>query len=201
MFNARTKKLLSYYKPYLPLLLADMFCALLVAAIALLLPLLAREITKLVTDSPTPAALGQVYTLGAGMLLLMALYAACGLFVDYRGHMMGGLMETDMRRELFAHYEKLSFRFYDEHKTGQLMTRLTHDTWMLSELYHHGPEDFVISLLKFVGAFVILFTINPSLTAAVFLSLPFAALYAVYFGRRMNAALRQSRDRIGDVNA
>ena len=106
-----------------------------------------------------------------------------------------------MRRDLFAHYEKLSFRFYDEQKTGQLMTRLTHDTWALSELYHHGPEDLLIAALKFGGAFFILLQIDVRLTLAVFLFLPLAAVYAFYFGRHMIAALRTSRDRIGDVNA
>jgi ATP-binding cassette subfamily B protein len=201
VFNSRTKKFFSYYKPYRRLLLADVLCALVAAATALLLPLLARAITKLVMENSAPAVLNQIYALGAAMLLLVAVLIACNLFVDYRGHMMGGLMETDMRRELFAHYEKLSFRFYDEQKTGQLMTRLTHDTWMLSELYHHGPEDLLIAALKFGGAFFILLHIDARLTVAVFLFLPLAAVYAFYFGRRMIAALRISRDRIGDVNA
>lgn len=199
--NSRTKKFFSYYKPYRRLLLADMACALLVAGIALLLPLYAREITRLVMETAAPAILNQVYPLGAIMLLLVIADAACNLFVDYRGHMMGGLMETDMRRELFAHYEKLSFRFYDEQKTGQLMTRLTHDTWALSELYHHGPEDLLISVLKFGGAFLILLNIDVGLTVAVFLFMPLAVLYAWYFGRKVNAALRVSRARVGDVSA
>ena len=201
MFNSRTKKFFSYYRPYWRLLLADVLCALAVAAITLLLPLVARTITKLVMETGTPVVLNQVYALGGAMLLLLAVLIACNLFVDYRGHMMGGLMEADMRRDLFAHYEKLSFRFYDEQKTGQLMTRLTHDTWMLSELYHHGPEDLLISALKFGGAFFILLQIDVRLTLAVFLFLPLAAVYAFYFGRHMIAALRTSRDRIGDVNA
>jgi ATP-binding cassette subfamily B protein len=199
--NSRTKKFLSYYKPYWRLLLADVLCAVAVAAIALLLPLCARAATKLVMTAAAPDVLPQVYMLGAAMLLLLAVLAACQWFVDYRGHMMGGLMEADMRRDLFAHYEKLSFRFYDEQKTGQLMTRLTNDTWAISELYHHGPEDLLIAALKFGGAFFILLQIDAGLTFAVFFFLPFAAVYAFYFGRRMLAALRTSRDRIGDVNA
>lgn len=201
MSYTRIKKFFSYYRPYRRLLLADLLCALVVAGCALLLPLLARAITQAVLADATPAVLPEVYRLGAAMLLLVALMVGCNLFVDYRGHMMGGLMEADMRRELFAHYEKLSFRFYDEQKTGQLMTRLTHDTWMLSELYHHGPEDLLIAALKFGGAFFILFQIDAGLTTTIFLLLPPAAAYAWFFGRRMIAALRISRDRIGDANA
>jgi ATP-binding cassette subfamily B protein len=114
---------------------------------------------------------------------------------------MGARMESDMRRELFAHYQTLSFGFYDDQKTGQLMTRLTNDIFWLSELYHHGPEDFVISLLKFVGVFILLITINIPLTLIIFLFLPVMGAYALYFNKRMNAALRRSKDRIGDINA
>jgi ATP-binding cassette subfamily B protein len=123
------------------------------------------------------------------------------LFVDYQGHMMGARMESDMREELFAHYQKLHFGFYDEQKTGQLMTRLTNDIFYLSELYHHGPEDLAISLLKFTGVFIILISINIPLTLIVFLFLPFMAAFAFYFNKRMNIALRKSKDRIGDINA
>ena len=110
-------------------------------------------------------------------------------------------MERDIRQELFDHYQKLAFRFYDEHKTGELMSRLTNDTFWLSELYHHGPEDLMISLLKFCGAFIILLQINVPLTLGVFLFLPLVAVYALYFSRRMNAALQASRESVGAINA
>lgn len=138
---------------------------------------------------------------GALLLALVAVHTLCNFFVDYRGHMMGALMESDMREELFDHYHKLSFGFYDEQKTGQLMTRLTNDIFMLAELYHHGPEDLAIALFKFMGAFIILININVELTLLIFLFLPFMAIYAFYFNRRMNVALRKSKDRIGDINA
>jgi ATP-binding cassette subfamily B protein len=123
------------------------------------------------------------------------------MFVDYQGHMMGALMESDMRSELFEHCQKLSFRFYDEQKTGQLMTRITNDSFDLAELYHHGPEDIVISLLNFIGAFIILISINVELTLIVLFFLPIMAVYAVYFNKKMKIALRKSKDRIGDINA
>jgi ATP-binding cassette subfamily B protein len=178
-----------------------MACAFIVAATTLTLPLCARYITLNVLAENSPDALNQIYAMGAIMLALVVIQTACNTFVDYQGHMMGTLMERDMRNELFEHYQKLSFRFYDEQKTGQLMTRLTNDLFGLSELYHHGPEEFIIALLKFVGAFVILMTINVSLTLIIFAFMPIMAVYALYFNRRMNAAFMRSRDRIGDINA
>ena len=154
--NSRIKKFFSYYKPYLGLFCADMACALIVSAITLAIPLCIRYITKNLLEADTPDALSQIYMMGGLMLALVALYTACHAFIDYQGHMMGALMERDMRNELFDHYQKLSFNFYDEHRTGQLMTRISNDSFDLAELYHHGPEDIVISLLNFIGAFVIL---------------------------------------------
>lgn len=171
------------------------------SAITLILPLCARYVTKNILEGNAPDALGQIYAMGAVMLGLVAVHTLCNMFVDYQGHMMGALMESDMRRELFDHYQKLSFSFYDEQKTGQLMTRITNDTLALSELYHHGPEDIVISFLKFIGTFIILLTINIELTLIIFLFLPVMAVYALYFNKRMNIALRRSRERIGDINA
>ena len=199
--NSRSKKFLSYYKPYLGLLAADTACAVVVAAAALALPLCARYITNLVLEGNGSDVLPQIYAVGALMLALVAVHTACNFFVDYQGHGMGARMERDIRQELFDHYQKLAFRFYDEHKTGELMSRLTNDTFWLSELYHHGPEDLMISLLKFCGAFIILLQINVPLTLGVFLFLPLVAVYALYFSRRMNAALQTSRERVGAINA
>ena len=199
--NSRSKKFLSYYRPHLPLLFADLACAFVVAATSLLLPLCARYITKELLNGSTPNALTQIYGMGAVMLALVAVHAVCNTFVDYRGHMMGALMERDMRSELFEHYQKLSFRFYDEQKTGQLMTRITNDSFALSELFHHGPEDIVISLFSFVGAFIILIGVNVWLAFIVFLFLPIMAGYAWFFNKKMKKAMRTSKDRIGDINA
>ena len=199
--NARGRKFLSYYQPYRGLLVADLACAFVVAAITLILPLCARYITKNVLEGGASDALSQIYTVGALMLALIAIQALCFMFVDYQGHTMGALMERDMRNELFDHYQKLSFSFYDDQKVGQLMNRITNDSFALSELYHHGPEDIVIALLKFFGTFVILLTINVPLTLIVFLFFPLMAAYSFYFNRKMNIALRRSKDRIGDINA
>jgi ATP-binding cassette, subfamily B, bacterial len=199
--NSRTKKFLSYYKPYKGLLFADLLCALAVSATTLIIPLCARYITKDVLEEITPDALSRIYGMGVVMLLLVAIYVICNSFVDYQGHMMGALMERDMRAELFEHYQKLSFRFYDEERTGQLMTRLTNDSFDMSELYHHGPEDIVISLLNFIGAFVIMININARLAWILFLFLPVMAIYAYYLNIRLKQAYRRGKDRVGDINA
>ena len=198
---SRSKKFLSYYKPYLRLFIADLICAIIVSVITLILPLCARYITQNVLADPTPDALSQIYGMGAIMLVLVLIQTACNSFVDYQGHMMGTYMESDMRRELFEHYQKLSFSFYDEQKTGQLMTRLTNDLFGISEMYHHVPEELMIALLKFVGAFVILIHINVQLTLIIFLFMPVIAVYALYFNQRMNVSFRRSKDRVGDINA
>jgi ATP-binding cassette, subfamily B, bacterial len=199
--NSRIKKFLSYYKPYRRLLYADLACAFVVSLTTLLFPLAASYITKNLLDGTVPDPLPQIYGIGALMLLLVIIHNACNAFVDYRGHMMGATMESDMRVELFEHYQKLSFRFYDEQKVGQLMSRITNDIFWMSELFHHGPEDLAIALFKFVGVLLILLNINVQLTLVIFLFLPIMAVYAFYFNKRMNIALRVSKERVGDINA
>jgi ATP-binding cassette subfamily B protein len=199
--SSRTKKFFSYYKPYLGLFLSVMFCAFLVAGITLLLPLLTRYITKTVLEGHLPNALNEIYRTGALMVVLILIHTVCNYYVDYRGHAMGAMMESDMRSELFAHFQKLSFRFYDDQRTGQLMSRITNDLFSLAELYHHGPEDYLIYTVKFIGAFVVLININVQLTIAVFLFLPILAVFSLYFTKRLNLAFKRSRERIGDINA
>src|SRR5205085_11772973 len=199
--RSRGKKFFSYYKPYLGLFFADMACALIVSAITLLLPLCARYITKNILEGNTPHAPNHIYLMGALMLALVGIQTLCTMFIDFQGHLMGAKMESDMRSELFEHYQKLSFRFYDEQRTGQLMTRITNDTFALAEFYHHGPEDIVITCLTVAGAFIILLKVNVALTLIIFLFLPLMAVYALYFNKKMQRALRSSKERIGDINA
>lgn len=199
--NSQVRKFFSYYKPYKRLFMADMVCAFIISAIALIMPICVRYLTKNVLEENLQNSLEQIYLVGAFMFFLVLVHTACNMFVDYQGHVMGAKMERDMRNELFDHYQKLSFRFYDEHKTGQLMSRITNDLFWLSELYHHGPEDFIISVLKFFGTFLILLTINVKLTIIIFLFVPVMTVYALFFNKRMNRALRMSKERIADVNA
>ncbi len=199
--NYRFKKFISYYKPYLGLFFAVMTSAFIAAAITLIFPLLTRYITKTVLEGNMNDALNEIYKIGAIMLVLVALQTVCKFFFDYRGHALGAMMESDMRSELFEHYQKLSFSFYDDQKTGHLMSRITNDLLSLTELYHHGPEDILINLVKFIGSFVILININANLTLAVFIFLPIMAIFALYFNKRMNIALKRNKERIGDINA
>ena len=198
---SRSKKFFSYYKPYLGLFSADMACAFIVSAVTLLLPLCARYITKNILEDHMPNALTYIALVGALMLALIGIQTLATLFIDFQGHMMGARMENDMRSELFEHYQKLSFGFYDEQTTGQLLTRITNDTLALAELYHHGPEDIVMSCLTVVGAFIILLRVNVALTLLVFLFVPIMAVFALYFSKKVNRALRLSKDRVGDINA
>ncbi len=198
--NSRSKKFLSYYRPYIGWVLADLACAFLLSAVTVIFPLCVRYITKDVLESSSPS-LEPIYIMAGVMLVLVAVHTLCNMFIDYQGHMMGAKMESDMRTELFEHYHKLSFGFYDEQKTGQLMTRLTTDVFWLSELYHHGPEDLAIATLNFIGTFIVLVTINVQLSVIMIAFLPIMAIYAFYFNKRMNRAMRRSKDRIGDINA
>jgi len=199
--SSRTKKFFSYYKPYLGLFFSVMICAFIVAGITLIFPLLTRYITKTVLEGGMTNALHEIYRTGALMLLLILIHIACNSYVDYYGHAMGAMMESDMRRELFDHYQKLSFRFYDDQRTGQLMSRITNDLFSLAELYHHAPEDYLIYSVKFIGAFIVLININAPLTLAVFLFLPILAIFSLYLTKKLNVAFEENKERIGDVNA
>jgi len=201
LMKTRTKKLLSYYKPYLGRFSTVMACALVVAAIALILPLCVRFLTKTVLAGNLAEAPGQIVRMCGLMLLLVAVHTVCNMYFCYQGHMVGARMERDMRSELFEHCQKQPFQFHDQHKTGQLMTRMTNDLFSLSELFHHGPEDTLIAIIKVVGAFVILLGIDVKLTLVLFAFLPVMTLFGLHFNKKMNQTMRKSRDRIGDINA
>ncbi|WP_173915306.1 ABC transporter ATP-binding protein [Halobacillus sp. Marseille-Q1614] len=194
-------KFLSYYKPYLRIFLTVLACAMIVSSLTLVFPLLVRYVTKDVLEGSLSTALHDVFWIGGLMLLLVIVQNIGNYFVDYKGHEIGARMESDLRSELFSHMQKLPFSFYDKQKTGQLMTRITNDLLLLSELYHHGPEDYVKYLVRFVGAFVILFFINAPLTVAVFCFLPILGIFSLYFNKKLNRALTNNKERIGDVNA
>lgn len=199
--KSRIKKFLSYYKPYKGLFFADLFCALVGAAAALVSPLVVRYITKTVLESGAPDMLAKIYEAGGVMIALLLLQVACQYFTDYKGHAMGAMMESDMREELFSHYQKMPFSFYDNERVGQLMTRLTNDILDLAELYHHGPEDLVISFIKFAGSLIILLQINWKLALVAVVFIPFMLAWAIWRNRRVNRALRRNRDRIGDIDS
>ncbi len=199
--NSKLKKFFSYYKPYLGLFLSVMLCAIIAAAITLIFPLLTRYITKTVLEGRMANALEEIFKIGAVMLGLAVLQLLCGFYVDYRGHAMGAMMEGDLRSELFEHYQKLPFSFYDEQRTGRLMSRITNDLLSLSEFYHHAPEDYVIHSIKFIGAFAILMSINVKLTLVVFMFMPFMAIFSSYINKKLRISYKTNRERIADINA
>lgn len=198
--KGRFRKFLSYYRPYKRLFFTDMFCAMVAAAITLIFPMITRYITGTILMKE-PIDISRIYQLGLFMVVLVIIEFFCNFYVTYQGHVMGTYMERDIRNELFEHYQKLSFSFYDEQKTGQLMSRITNDIFSLTELYHHGPEDIVISLIKFIGAFVILSTINVKLTLIVFAFIPVMGGFALYYNKKMKKAFKRNKQRIGDINA
>ena len=198
--KGRFRKFISYYKPYKKIFILDMVCAMLAAGVTLVFPMITRYITGVILVVE-PIELGKIYQLGLLMLVLVVIEFFCNFYVTYRGHVMGTYMERDIRNELFEHYQKLSFSFYDEQKTGQLMSRITNDIFSLTELYHHGPEDIVISLIKFVGAFIILSSIHLKLTLIVFAFIPVMGGFAYYYNKKMKKAYKRNKQRIGDINA
>lgn len=195
------KKFLSYYKPYKKIFIADMFFACLGAAVTLIIPLIIRYITGSVIYWETTKSLHTILLLTGVMAALVVLECYCNYFIAYYGHMMGAKMEYNMRNEIFAHYQKLSFSFFDNQKVGQLMSRVTNDLFDISELFHHGPEDIVISIIKLFGSFAILLSINWRLALVAFAVVPVMLIYAFYFNIRMKRAFVKNRARIADINA
>ena len=197
----KLKKLASYYRPYLPLFLADMFFAILGAGVTLAIPLIVRYITNHVITLEAGAALHKIAMLGLLMLALVAVECFCNYFISNYGHVMGAKIEYDMRAEIFGHYQKLSFSFFNNQKVGQLMSRITSDLFDISELLHHGPEDLVISVIKILGSFVILLGIDVKLTMIAFAFVPVMLLYAMYFNTRMKRAFKRNRVKIAEINS
>jgi ATP-binding cassette subfamily B protein len=199
--RGRWIKFLSYYRPHLPLLVADLFCAILVAGTAVALPLCANYVTRhLLTLTDRPQAFTEIQAMGAAMLAILTVQTVAIFFVDYRGHVMGARIEAVVRQELFEHCQKLSFSFHDGQRTGQLMSRITNDSLWLGELFHHGPEDLSIAVLKYGGSMIVLFFIDPPLAGIILLLTPVAFAYALHFNRRMNRALDASKQQIAAVN-
>lgn len=199
--NTRIRKFFSYYKPYRGLLAADIACAAVVAALALVFPLLVQHVTGTLLAEGIADARGRILLVGLTMLALIAISALCTFFFDARGHGMGAMMERDMRAELFSHMQRLPQSFFDGERTGRLMTRLTSDLESLSEVCHHAPEDFVVYLGKFAGALVILGMQNARLTLVLCGFLPVVALYTAFFSKKLSRSYRRSLDCIAQVNA
>lgn len=198
--NENLKKMFSYYKPYKGIFFADMFFATLSAAVALTIPLVVRYVTSTLIYKTTAEIVHQIVFIAIGLLLLLAVDCYSRFFIENYGHVMGAKMEYDMRAELFAHLQKLSFSFYDDAKVGQLMSRVTSDLFDITELLHHGPENIILSLLKIAGALIILLNINGWLALAAFIVLPFMFWFALVLNKRMRAAFKSNRVKIAAIN-
>ena len=194
------RKLISYYRPYIGTFLLDMFFAIVASAIALVVPLIVRYITSEVIYLEQGAK-ERIIQLGIVLVGLVVIQFLSNYYITNVGHVMGSKMEANMRAEIFAHYQKLSFAFYDDQKVGQLMSRITNDLFEISELLHHGPENIVISLIKIIGAFVILMSISGYLTAAAFILLPFMFLFVFFLNKRMRRAFKNNRSKVAEINA
>ena len=195
------KKMISYYRPYRRVFFADMFFAILASLIALVIPLIVRYVTSTVIYMEQEEMVRQVLYLGSLMVVLVGISCYCNYFISNYGHVMGAKIEYDMRAEIFAHFQKLSFAFYDNQKVGALMSRITTDLFDITELLHHGPENIVISFIKIIGALVIMLCISPRLTLAAFLLVPVMFVYALLFFKKMKGAFKRNRVKIAEINS
>ncbi len=197
----KLKKLFAYYGPYKGLFYSDMFFAILGAVVTLVIPLIVRYITNEVVYFDKAEAGEAILALGGLMTALVLLEIFCNFYIAYLGHIMGAKMEADMRRDIFGHYQKLTFAFYDNQKVGHLLSRITSDLFDISELLHHGPEDLVISVIKIIGSFAILLAVNVKLALIAFAFIPLMVAFAFYFNGKMGKAFKKNREKIAEINS
>lgn len=197
----KLRLLAGYYKPYKGLFAADLFFAMVGAAVTLIIPLLVRYIMNNVGGMAPQDARAVILKIGAGMLLLVLVQLGSRYFITYYGHMMGAHIEHDMRNEIFGHYQKLSFAFYDNQKVGHLLSRITSDLFDISELLHHGPEDILISVIKLLGAMIILVQVNWRMALICGAIVCVMLFYALFYNKRMKSAFKENRARIADINS
>ena len=187
-----------YYKPHWKLFVFDMICALVAAGCDLVYPVVSRNIINTYIPDKN---IRLILTWCAALLLIYIIQTIMQYFMQYQGHIVGVRMQADMRRDVFEHLQKLPFSYFDEHKTGVIMSRIVNDLMDISEFAHHGPEDLFISLVTVVGAFIILCTVNIPLTLITFAVLPFLVLFIIKKRSAMTMAFRKNRIEIAEVNA
>ncbi len=195
------KKMISYYKPYQKVFWADMFFAMVSAVVALVIPLVVRYVTSTLIYQESDTILKNTCYIALFLVLLIILDFISKFFIGNYGHVMGAKIEYDMRSEIFSHMQKLSFSFFDDAKVGQLMSRITTDLFDITEMLHHGPENIILSVLKILGALLILIHINGWLALAAFIVLPFLFIFAFVLNRKMRRAFRKNRIKIAEINA
>lgn len=194
------KRMISYYKPYLGTFFLDMLFAIVASGISLVIPLVVGDITNEIPHMTAEDGMRKILTFAVILIVLVVIQFFANYYISYVGHVMGAKMEYDMRAEIFSHYQKLSFSFYDDQKVGQLMSRITSDLFEITELLHHGPENIVISIIKIIGSFIILTCTSGYLTIAAFILLPFMFVFAYILNKRMRKAFKQNRVKIAEIN-
>ena len=193
------KRFIKYYKPHIPLFTLDMICALIVSICNLAYPSIASSI---VGGFETGNMEKDRLIISASVLLgVYIVKAVCLYVVGYYGHLVGVRMQADMRRDLFDKYERLPFSYFDDHKTGDLLSRLTNDLWEVSELAHHGPENLFLAILMFIGSFIMLSRINLTLTLIMFAIVPFIILFTILSRRNMSRVMKNSRKQMSEINS
>ena len=190
-----------YFKKYKWILILDLICASLTTVCELIFPMLVREITSMGISDPASLTIGFVVRIGVFYLALRVIDSAANFYMADTGHIMGAKIETDMRRDLFAHLEKLSHAYYAEHKVGQIMARITSDLFDITEFAHHCPEEFFIAGLKIIVSFIILCGVNVTLTLIMFAALPLIFVFVKFFNTRMRRAFKAQRYQIGEINS
>ena len=195
------KKFIPYYIPYKAVFFLDLICAAMISLIDLAYPQILRTMTRTIFAGEPAAILKALVPLGLAMLAMYIVQMLCKYYVSYQGHMMGANMERDMRQQLFDHYEKLSFAYYDQNNSGQMMSKLVSDLFDISEMAHHGPENLFISLIKIIGSFVFLFLINGRLAVPLLVLVFFMILFSYGQNKRMQATFMDNRQKIGDINS
>ena len=195
------KKFIKYYKPYKAVFFLDLLCATIISAIDLAFPQLLRTLTKTLFAGAPGKIISALIPITIGLLVAYIIQTACRYYVTYAGHMMGARMERDMRKELFDQYEKLSFSYYDQNNSGQMMSKLVSDLFDISELAHHGPENLFISVIKIIGSFIFLFIINRMLAVPMLILVVLMLVFSYGQNKKMQETFMDNRRKIGDINS
>lgn len=195
------KKFIRYYKPYKAVFFIDLFCATVISLVDLAFPQILRTLTKTLFAGSAEKILSALLPIAIALLAAYVIQTLCKYYVTYAGHMMGARMERDMRKELFDHYERLSFSYYDQNNSGQMMSKLVSDLFDISELAHHGPENLFISLIKIIGSFIFLFMINWMLAIPMLILVVFMLIFSYGQNKRMQETFMDNRRKIGDINS
>ena len=195
------KKFIQYYAPYKKVFFLDLICAAVISLVDLAFPQILRTLTKTLFTESSDVILRALIPITLVLLIMYMIQTGCKYYVSYQGHMMGAYMERDMRQQLFDHYERLSFSYYDQNNSGQMMSKLVSDLFDISEFAHHGPENLFISLIKIIGSFVFLFLINWKLAIPLLAIVAFMLFFSYGQNKKMQATFMDNRRKIGNLNS